>query len=106
MLFRTLYLGKPFVYRGLDQVVRGGLGENTFITHKRTWSMIKNSIEADSLELLITKANQLKVISLIAQEGHVEELSSEETTNLFGLISEISREIVLLAEPCPLQAAV
>ena len=49
------------------------------------------------LESIYTKALHLDSVSLVAQAGNVEELSQEETENLFGLFSSLSKEISCLA---------
>jgi len=50
------------------------------------------------IEDIKTKAYQLDSISLIAQGGSVDGLDSEIIENLFGLMSNLSREILTLAE--------
>lgn len=49
-------------------------------------------------EEIKTKAYQLDSISIIAQGGDLDGLNSEITENLFGLMSNLSREIIELAE--------
>ena len=51
-----------------------------------------------AIEQIQTKAYQLDSVSLIAQEGRVQELNSERIEYLFGLIGELSRDIANLAD--------
>lgn len=50
------------------------------------------------IEKIKVKAHQLDSISLIAQDGDFDGLHSEITENLFGLMSNLSRDIVTLTE--------
>ena len=51
----------------------------------------------DTQEIIITKADQLNAIALVAQAGSVESLSPEKIESLFSLIIDISNEISSLA---------
>jgi hypothetical protein len=57
-------------------------------THKR-WVLI---------EEIKTKAHQLDSISIIAQGSDLDGLNSEVTENLFGLMSNLSKDILVLAD--------
>jgi hypothetical protein len=57
-------------------------------THKR-WKLI---------EEIKTKAHQLDSISIIAQASDFDGLNSEVTDNLFGLMSNLSKDILILAD--------
>jgi len=50
------------------------------------------------VEEIKTKAYQLDSISIVAQSGDLDGLNPEITENLFGLISDLSKEILTLAE--------
>jgi hypothetical protein len=50
------------------------------------------------IEEIKTKAYQLDSISIIAQSSNLDGLNPEITENLFRLISDLSKEILILAE--------
>jgi len=50
------------------------------------------------IEEIKTKAYQLDSISVISQSSDLDGLNSEITENLFGLMSNLSKEILVLAE--------
>jgi len=51
----------------------------------------------DTQEIIITKADQLNALALVAQVGNIESLSPEKIESLFSLIIDISNEISSLA---------
>lgn len=52
----------------------------------------------DAQEIIITKAEQLNALALVAQEGNIESLSTEKIESLFSLIIDISIEISAIAK--------
>jgi hypothetical protein len=50
------------------------------------------------VEKIKTKAYQLDSISIVAQSGDLDGLNPEITENLFGLMGDLSKEILTLAE--------
>lgn len=60
--------------------------------------MENNKNVISSMESILWKANQLCSVSLIAQEGKIEELYADRATYLFVLMTELSTEIISLAE--------
>lgn len=52
----------------------------------------------DTQEMIITKAEQLNALALVAQGGNIESLGPEKIENLFSLVIDISNEISAIAK--------
>lgn len=50
------------------------------------------------VEIISSKALQLNTVALVAQENGLEGVNSHSTESLLGLISELSQDIIYLAE--------